>query len=452
MSCLAACLLTLASLHTGPADDAVWKAGIATVKITPEEPLQMAGYASRTKPFEKVNDDLYAKALALEDAQGHRAVIVTTDLIGFSAQIAEPICREISDKTGLKRADILLTAIHTHSAPTLSLDPNVREGFQAEDAKRTAAYTRALQARVAEVAVRALGAMEPARLSMGTGVAHFAMNRREFTSRGVILGVNPRGPVDRSVPVLRIDGRDGKLRGVLFSYACHNTTLGDKNMLLSGDYGGYAQRAVEEQNPGATALMMLGCAGDANPYPRGTMEMARDHGNALGSEVGRVLREKLTPVQGPLTTALERVPLPLADPPSHTDLEKIAATGPSYQQGVARGILALLDKGEKPPTHYTAPVAVWQFGDSFTLVALSGEVVVDYVASLEKALGPLNLWVVAYTNEVFGYLPSARVLEEGGYETRGIYAGGPGFFAPAAQEVLVKAVREMAGRAGRKLP
>ncbi len=98
------------------------------------------------------------------------------------------------------------------------------------------------------------------------------------------------------------------------------------------------------------------------------------------------------------------------------------------------------------------PLTVWQFGRDLTLVGLSGEVVVDYVAFLEKVLGPNQLWIAGYCNDVFGYLPSARVLAEGGYETRGLYAGGAGFFDPKAEEVVVRTVRKLAEQAGRKLP
>jgi hypothetical protein len=115
-------------------------------------------------------------------------------------------------------------------------------------------------------------------------------------------------------------------------------------------------------------------------------------------------------------------------------------------------MLETLDKGEKLPTHYSAPFALMQFGDGLTVVGLSGEVVVDYVYLLQKALGPLNLWVAAYCNDVFGYVPSARVLEEGGYETRGIYSGGLGFFTPEAQDVIVAKVRDLAGKVGRAMP
>src|SRR5437773_12185861 len=87
-----------------------WKAGLATVKITPETPVPMAGYASRTKPFENVAQQIYAKALALEDRQGHRAVLVTTDLLGISRAVAEPVRERIQEKTKLVRSQILLSS------------------------------------------------------------------------------------------------------------------------------------------------------------------------------------------------------------------------------------------------------------------------------------------------------------------------------------------------------
>jgi len=435
----------LALLVTVPSGPEEWKAGLAAAKITPQEPLQLSGYAARKKPSEGVAADLYAKALALEDSEGNRALLLTLDLIGFRAAVADPVCERIAGKTGLKRAHILLNFSHTHSAPQLSADPDP----QTEDARKTAAYTKQVQDRLVELAAEALGRLEPARLSWGTGVANLVMNRREFTPRGVILGVNPRGPADRCVPVLRVSDPEGKLRAVLFGCACHGTTLTQNNYLVCGDYAGFAQVLVQERLPGVQAMFMIGCGGDANPYPRGTLDLAREHGAALGAEVCRVLEGKLQPVRGPLRTEFDRAELPFQQF-SREELEKLASKGPGHQQGVARQLLALLEKGEKPPAHYPAPVAVWQFGQDLTLVGLSGEVVVDYAILLERALGPLRLWVSAYCNEVFGYLPSARVLEEGGYETRGVYYGPPGLFSPAAQDAAVRKVRELAEKAGRQ--
>jgi hypothetical protein len=431
--------------------EADWKAGLARVKITPDKPVFLSGYGGRTRPFDKVTADLYAKALALEDGAGGLAVLVTTDLLGLPAAIAEPICARLAVKAGLKREQILLSSSHIHTGPALGLKGTAGDGRSPGDVQRTIAYTRELQDKLVEVVVRSLNKREPARLSWGSGVAHFVMNRREHTSGGTILGMNARGPADRSVPVLRIDDPQGKLRAVLFGAATHNTTLTGRCYELCGDYAGFAQADLEERHHGVQAMFLLGFAGDSDPYPRGTMELARQHGSALSREVERVMQAKLQPVRGPLRVALGKAELPLQAPPSHADLEKQAARR-GLDASIAQQMLAALKKGEKLPDHYACPVAVWQLGADLTLVALSGEVVVDYVALLEKALGPNRLWLAAYCNDVFGYVPSARVLEEGGYETRGIYTGGIGRFSPKAQDVLVAKVRELAARAGRSLP
>jgi neutral ceramidase len=430
------------------AGTSIWKVGLARVDITPERPVFMAGYDARDKPFESIEARIHAKALVLEDATGRRAALITADLSGFTPAVVEPVCAAIRERIGLERKQILLNASHNHSGPLQGLDPNPRRNLSAEDARNTASYTQALQQKLIQVVVDAASKLEPARLSWGSGVAFFVMNRREFTPNGIILGVNPRGPVDRSLPVLRIEGLDGQLRAAVFGTACHNTTLTGNNYRISGDYAGYAQTYVEERYRGVQAMFMAGCGGDANPYPRGTVELAREHGTNLGKEICRVLETKLTSLRGPLTVEYELVDLPFKDPPSREELRKWLQDGPGWRAAVARALLETLDRGEQLPRHQRAPLAVWQFGEDLTLVAISGEVVVDYVPLLEKALGPLRLWISGYSNEVFGYLPSARVLEEGGYETRG--ASGRGIFSPAAQDVVVAKVRELALRAGRK--
>ena len=425
-----------------------WKVGVASIKITPERPVPMAGYAARTKPFEQVEADIYAKALAIEDAAGQKAVLVTSDLIGFTAAVAEGICTALGEKAGLKREQILLNSSHTHAGPALSVTPKNDDA----EGLRTVEYTRKLQGQVVDVIIEALADLKPALLSAGEGVVDFPMNRREFRPTGVILGVNARGPADRSVPVLRVDSSGSHLRAVLFGAGTHNTTLGGDNYRLCGDYAGFAEEYVQETQRGAPALFMLGCAGDANPYPRGTMELARQHGAALGKEVCRVLETKLRPIGGPLRIAFAEAALPLEPVPARDELERRAAGKTRYHPAGAQGALAMIDKGQTPPTEYTCPFTVWQFGDDLTLVALPGEVVIDYLLMLEKALGPNQLWVIAYSNDVFGYLPSARVLEEGGYETRGLYSGGAGYFAPSAQDVVAAHVRRLAQQVGRKLP
>src|SRR5262249_17379156 len=214
--------------------------------------------------------------------------------------VAEPICERIGKKTGLEREQILLNSSHTHSGPTVSLRPPAKDAPGAGEAERSVEYTRDLQDKVVEAVEKAPARLEPARPSRGGGVVDFVMNRREFTPNGIILGVNPRGLADRGVPVLRADSADGKPLAVLFGAATHNTTLGPDNYRICGDYAGFAQAHVQEKFPGAQVMFMLGCAGDSNPYPRGTMELPRKHGDTLGAEGCRALGGKLRPGGGPL--------------------------------------------------------------------------------------------------------------------------------------------------------
>jgi neutral ceramidase len=430
-----------------------WKIGLAKTRITPEQPIRMAGYSARTEPSRSVSSDLYAKALALEDRNGNRALLITADIIGFTQRLAEPVYQRLKTSTGLERKSILLNAAHNHCGPVILADPSLVEEdldhpFGDIQWKRLIDYNKKLEDDFVRIGQAALQDLKPAGLKWGGGVVNFVMNRRQFTEHGIILGVNARGPVDRTVPVMRVETADGRLRAVLFGAACHCTTLDDDYVSIDGEYAGYAQSYLEQKFPETLAMFITGLAGDANPYPRGTLALAQQHGRSLGLEVERVLEEALKPVSGPLRTELKLVDLPLQKL-STRDIEALQIS--EHQEFFARNALKRLAEGKTLPERYTAPFGLWQFGKDLTLVSYSGEPVVDYAALTEQALGPLNLWMAGYCGDVYGYLPSERVLAEGGYETRGLYVD-IGLFAPQVQNTVIGAITEMARRAGRSLP
>lgn len=428
-------------------DGPTWKVGLARADVTPEGPIWLAGYASRNKPSEGVLARLLAGAMAIEDADGRRALIVTADVIGFRAEVAEMACRAIAEKTGLQRDQILLNWSHTHTGPVIGLAGNISYSIPEEEKKIVDAYTRALIAKYGELAAAALEDLKPARLSWGLGIASLVMNRREFTDRGVRLGVNPRGYADRSLLVFRVDDPQGKCRAVLYGCACHNTTLTGEHYQISGDYAGFTRQYIEDHLPGVQAMFLIGCGGDANPYPRSQIDHVKQHGQTLGAEVCRVAAGKLQPIGGRLRTVLEFAKLPLEPMPDRETLQQMVK-GPSHLAHNARRMLQMVEQGESLPAFYNAPIAVWQLGEDLTLVALPGEVVSDFVPLIEEAIGHTRLWIAGYSNDVFGYLPSAKVLREGGYETRGLYTS-VGFFTPKAQDVVVQTVERLARQAGR---
>ena len=425
-----------------------WKAGVASAVITPDQSMWMAGYAARTKPSEGKVHDLYAKALALEDARGTRLVIVTVDLIGIPRPLRDWLEEQVEQRYKLPPHGLLLNASHTHCGPVVretrySIYGNTLYGLSPEQIEQSDKYVDGLQRKLLELIGRAIENLAPARLGYTHARAGFAMNRRSKTETGYRISPNPDGPVDHDVPVLRVDSPDGKLRAVLFGYACHCTTLSFYE--FCGDYAGFAQQYLQQAHPGTTAFFVAGCGGDQNPYPRRTLEYSMQHGRALANGVETALECRARPVEGPIQAALETVTLEFAEPPGRDQLEEQTKSKDKYDRRHAEVLLKELEQTGKIRTTYPYLVQVVRFGDDLTMVALAGEVVVDYSLRLKSELPGPAVWVAGYSNDVFGYVPSVRVLREGGYEGGGAmrYTELPGPFAPSIEERIVGKVHEM---------
>jgi hypothetical protein len=425
-------------------DGAEFKAGLARKVITPVEPLWMAGYSSRSKPAEGKEHDLSIKVLALEDADGTKLVLLTSDLLGLPRQLSAAVAEEVQRKTGLPRERLMLTSSHTHCGPVLQNSLGDMYEMSPEQAKQVEEYTDRLRGWMVETILAALADLKPARLTFGKGTARFAVNRREPTPKGVINGSNPKGPVDHDVPVLRVETPEGKLRALVFGYACHNTTL--QYYRWCGDYAGFAQAYLEEKHPGMQAMFWIGCGGDANPLPRGTLELCRKYGRELADSVDDVLGQPMQPIHGAFAARYAQLALPFDKLPTQ---EALAADRLSKQFAIrqrAARLSRIIEAGGKIDDRYSYyPVQVWRLGDQLVWIALGGEVVVDYSLRLKKGLaGPI--WITGYANDVMAYIPSERVLKEGGYEgdTSMIYYGMPSKWAPGIEEKIIGKVHELA--------
>lgn len=416
-----------------------WRAGAAKVSITPRMPVWMAGYGSRDKPSQGVAQELHAKALAIEDPQGMRVVIVTSDLIGFVRDVTERIAVRAGQRFELPRNRLVVTSSHTHTGPTLGHSLHVMYDLTPEQAQAVEDYTQYLEDQVVDVIGKAIANLVPAQLSFHRGRAGFAMNRREPTPQGVKLGVHPKGPVSNEVPILQVTAPDGTLRAVLFSYACHNTTLTGNHYEFHGDYAGEAQDRFERQHPGAVALFMMGCGGDANPNPRGELEFAQRNGAELASAVGEALGRDGRRVQGKLRSELVHFPIPLAPAPSREEFEARLNDSDRFMRRHAQGQLEILHRNGHSLREYSYPLQAVQLGDTVTLVALGGEVVVGYALRLQQMLGAETTWPVGYANDVFAYIPTRQILSEGGYEAdrSQIYYGMPGPWAPEIETTIL---------------
>lgn len=428
---------------------AEYQAGIASAVITPREPVFLSGYAGRSRPFEGVIQDIRAKALVIRDGRGTQAAIVTMDLIGLPRPLADTVGARIEKQYGIPRSHLLLNCSHTHTGPVVRGNLEVMFDLDPQQRRLIDEYAAGLADTLVTLVGAAAGKLEPANLRFGNGSVGFAINRRQFTPEGVKIGLNPEGPTDHDVPVLAVTGEDGKLRAVLFGYACHNTTLTGQFNQVSGDYAGFAQGAVEKAHPEATAMFLQLCGGDQNPNPRSKLEYARDHGSALGEEVVRVLGTNLAPVSGPIRAAFRVTDLAFAHHTRSTFEAQLKDKNP-YRVRNAEQMLRSYDE-RRPIRSYPYPVQAISFGKDLTVVALGGEVVVDYCLRLKKEYGDRGLVVAGYSNDVMSYIPSRRVLREGGYEALDsmIYYGMPGAYREDVEERIFTALGDVLRRVGR---
>jgi hypothetical protein len=394
------------------ADQPLWKAGTAKANITPTEPLWMAGFASRTNPAAGKFMDLWIKALALEDAHGHRAVILTGDVLGFPQSIYQHTCASLKEKFALEPDQILLSASHTHSGPVLRGALYDVYPLDAAQIVLIEKYSADLEARIVETVGKALADLAPARLTAGQGTAGFAVNRRNNVESSVPKLIEEgalKGPVDHSVPVLAVYLPDGKLKAVLFGYACHNTVLDFYKWC--GDYAGFAQLALEKSHPDANAMFFIGCGADQNALPRHKLEIAERYGNMLAAAVEETLLAPSRTLSPELWTTMEMVTLHLGPAPTEAELEKLTTDKTPMIRRWATRLLAESKAGKPFIRSYPYPLQAWEFGGQQLLITLGGEPVVDWALKFKQEFGP-QTWVAGYCNDVMTYIPSLRILKE----------------------------------------
>ena len=443
-------LVTIITTGLVQSATANWKTGVAKVNITPKKLMWMSGYGGRDRPAEGKLTDLWAKALVLEDATGERCVFVTLDLIGISRDLTVPIRNQLEQQYHLDPRQVALLCSHTHTSPAVG--ENLRAMFSFDDVQQKLVdqYAATLQVKILAVVGQALKNLARAELSWDIGQATFAVNRRnnreadvpDLRKNGLL-----QGPVDHDVPVLRVR-QEGKTTAILFGYACHATVLSFYQW--SGDYPGFAQIELEKSHPETIALFWAGCGADQNPLPRRKVELAQEYGSRLAAAVDKVLAnaDSMQQIEGSLQTEFQEIDLKFDKLPSREEVEKLAKSTDKFQAGHGKQLMKQFERDGKLSPTYPYPVQTWRLGKRLIFVTLGGEVVVDFSLRLKRELAPESTWVAGYANDVMAYIPSRRVLLEGGYEGASSmrYYGQPTKWAPSVEEDVVRTVVQQAQR------
>jgi hypothetical protein len=404
-------LLCLSSLAS-----AAWQAGAAKADITPTESVPLAGYGGKTRMSQRVEHPIWLKALALKDDSGATSVLVTADLVGLSDRMIAVIAKSALEKHGIPRERLILNTSHNHSCPVTEDVLWLYYEFTPEEAAARDRYTQMVYARYEQVIGNAIAALVPAELAFEQGLAGVAVNRRR--SRGPESRAFG-GQVDQDVPVITVKAGN-EIKAIMFGYSCHTTALG--GLSINGDYAGFAQLELEKSFPGSVALFVQNCGGDANPLPRirgkdvEATELAGMYGRILAEAVRQVIAGTMKPLGGPVRAAMGETELFLQP---GIPLDELKQRVPNLTGMPKREFEHFIRQHEQlgsTPDRVKYPIQVWRFGSDFTFIALTGETVVDYSLKFKAAYGWNNAWVCGYNNDLLSYVPSLRVLKEGGYE------------------------------------
>ncbi|NLX54508.1 MAG: hypothetical protein GXY58_05300 [Planctomycetaceae bacterium] len=383
-----------------------YRIGVSKVDITPDYPIRLNGFGFRRAESEGVTQQIWAKALAIRWADDAPVLLLTIDSLGVRSTMVDEVFQRLEPKYHLPRENVVLTYSHSHTAPKVcgASDNIFSEPIPAEHQAHIDRYTMELTDALERAAIAALEEMRPGRLEWGTGQYALAANRR-----------TEGGPVDHDLPVLVVRDADNSVRAIYTSYACHCVTLSHNQ--ISGDWAGFAQESIERRYPGCIALFSAGAGSDSNPASGvvyDCVDVARAQGEELAAEVARVLQGSLQPISGRITARLATIQLALNTPPTREELTALAAKegGEGYNASTQ---LARLDRGEQLLQAIDYPIQTVALGDRLLIVFLAGEVCVDYSLRLKKELDSSRLWINAYSNDFACYVPSERLVQEGGY-------------------------------------
>jgi len=386
--------------------------GVARQNISPPPGIYLIGYGDRTKGNLGVHDDLTATALALDDGL-HRAVIVACDLLAIN----EHTVARIQAQTG---SNVVICCSHTHSGPVTYAGQR--------SPRKNREYINYLVGQIVKTVREALENLQPARLTLAQGEADIAINRRERKPDGHIeIGLNPTGPIDRSLSVMQAQSLDGNPIVTLVNFQCHGTVLGPKNLLVSADWMG-AMRKKVEQVSGGLVMYLQGATGDLNPdhdWGKDDFPAVEAIGLRIAVQVEQIL-PLLAPISGEsVSFHQEQVWLSLeaeahgqSPPPAYRSVLAKMAHIPRFM------VDSVLNHRYPWKTHIASRDGFWSVPAVLThiragdlaLFALGAEVFTEIGMQIKQASPTRHTLFASVSSGCIGYLPTRAEHDLGGYE------------------------------------
>lgn len=385
--------------------------GINRSIITPDMGLDLAGHGRPDRKAIGKYDDLYLTVLTLKQ-DDRKAIIICADLIGFGREIAKMLKQEIRDRFGYSEQEVLLSASHTHSGPQTM--ENMSKFLGGMDINYISFLTRT----VLNSIKASIESMEDVDIYKGKSYCDIGINRRLILNGKCDFSPNEDGPVNKEVTVLKFIGKNG-IKAVLFNYACHPSTLDTD--FISSDFPGEARRTVEEAYEGKVVTAFVqGCCGDIRvktvkdgSFIAGTLEDVKIFGKELGNRVIEACNGGMEKIIPNLSTNLHRLNLHLQEIPSKHEFINIKEKNPMYQKVWAE---QMLKDYESLKTEIPFAIQRISIADDTMIVGMEGEICVTYGLNLKNKYAGKTVITAGYCNGMVGYIPTAAMFEQGGYE------------------------------------
>jgi len=397
------------------------RAAAVRADITPQNSQWLLGYQARQS--DGVHDRIYHRVLALE-AAGTPFYLISTDVCLFSPNFYDTVMHELQARTGIDPTHVWWSVTHTHAAPEIGPPDMYKALLGRSDHDWDRAYTTSVTDALIDAVKAARDKLEPARLSFATTTANANINRRARDVDGKIsLGLNPDGPVDRQVNLMRLQRPDGSPIALVINYAMHGTVMSGQNLKISGDAPGVVAAYVEEQL-GGTVLYVNGAAGNIAPIYSVYSDAASGHLSQFRVLLGDRVIASARAMSSGTDSIVIRHGQQIVETPRRDDLtwpDELSAYATSDRQRIRLPLrfLAINDT-----VIWSAPV----------------EMFCDIAMNIRERSPFKQTFYFGYTNGWFGYLPTAKAFEEGGYEPR------TSPFTPQIEHDLTTAVTEFLGR------
>ena len=446
-----ACLgLADTTIHVrGDDSSSLLKAGAAMRIVNPTRPAVTIGHRVMER-FTNIYADLRVQAMVLEDSDRRRIVWMGMDFCVLRHRVVDHIKQEIQKAHGIEPAWVCINASHTHSAPPLTADLTVLPEHLDQR------YSDRVLSEAVAVVGDAMERLEPARVRYALDRCQVGISRRLLRDGKLLFIPNSDGVVDHRVQVVAAESCETeKLIGVAVKYACHPVTI--TGLGLGSDYPGYMRKIVEQRHPGAVAVFLQGCGADVRiravnedmtDWVEGDFAMAERFGAELADAIERGLdqaADNVVEVTGPIQAAYHQIELPV-EPFEDEVYQEAAKADDVFLGNWGRRFAELIADGKPVPRSIPYRIQAFHFGapdHGLKVVALDGEVFTEYGLKLEQILGRGPFIALGYSNGVVTYIPTARAMVEGGYETTAFrYFLVPGPFRQGVEkQILSEAIR-----------